>query len=66
MTQQYPHEFLGRCSTCLDNAYLSNDPCRPMMGVNGAPLFANGCPIYRARKEYDKERAMQGNKTNEQ
>jgi hypothetical protein len=53
----YPHEFLGRCQTCLDNAYLNAKPCQPRMGVNGAPLLADDCMIYRAQKAYDKHTA---------
>lgn len=27
-TAKWPHEFLGRCVACLDNAYLDSD-CEP-------------------------------------
>lgn len=56
-TMKYPHEFLGRCATCLDNAYLSNEPCLLKMGVNGAPLFEDDCMIFRGRKAYDAARS---------
>jgi len=52
----YPHEFLGRCQTCLDNANLSTEPCRVGYGI-GQPVNVNNCLIYRARKAYDAEMA---------
>lgn len=52
---KYPHEFLGRCATCLDNAYLSDSPCRVGHG-NGQPVNENDCLIYEARKQYDADK----------
>ena len=48
----YPDKFLGRCQICLDNAVLSNEPCKSGYG-NGVPLSKEDCPIYMARKRYD-------------
>jgi hypothetical protein len=53
---KYPHEFLGRCAVCLDNAYLSREPCRPSLWLNGSPVVASECPIYLARRRHDEER----------
>lgn len=60
---KYPHEFLGRCQTCLDNASLSNTPCRlarEHYGLNGYLL--NGmlmndedCLIRQAQAAYRRE-----------
>lgn len=50
----YPHEFLGRCQTCLDNAYLSAPPCTIGYG-NGMPLNAHQCAIRSAQKRYREE-----------
>lgn len=52
---KYPHEFLGRCGTCLDNAYLSGPPCSVGFGGNGTPLFDSDCAIRRARAEHDRK-----------
>jgi hypothetical protein len=52
--KKYPHEFLGRCQTCLDNAYLSAKPCTIGYG-QGMPLSDRDCMIRRAQAEYDKE-----------
>ena len=49
--QQYPSKFLGRCGVCLDNAYLSQTPCKPSR-AQGSPLFPEDCPIHRARSAY--------------
>lgn len=57
LRNKYPHEFLGRCATCLDNANLSSAPCRPVLGLNGSPVIADDCLVYRAQRAYDKERA---------
>lgn len=51
---KYPNEFLGRCAICLDNAYLSSKPCKPVWGLNGTPTCEEDCPIFRERKIYDK------------
>lgn len=51
----YPHEFLGRCATCLDNANLASEPCRKVPGLNGSPVIDDDCLIYKARKAYDQE-----------
>lgn len=53
---KYPHEFLGRCQTCLDNAYLSDEPCATGYG-NGQPLNAGACLVSRARESYDRARS---------
>lgn len=53
---KYPHEFLGRCGTCLDNAVMSSQPCQLGYG-NGMPRNDEDCAIRRARKEYDREQA---------
>lgn len=53
----YPHEFLGRCQTCLDNAFLSDVPCKPRMGQPGHPVIEDDCLVRRAQKRYDKENA---------
>lgn len=37
-------EFLGRCMTCLDNAYSTLPPC-PLGWGNGRPLFDHECAI---------------------
>lgn len=50
----YPHEFLGRCQTCLSNAYLSSQPCRTGYG-NGMPLRDDECMVRRAQRQYDEE-----------
>lgn len=54
--KKYPHEFLGRCQTCLDNAYLSSKPCRTGYG-NGMPLHDGECMIACAQQRYDAEQA---------
>jgi hypothetical protein len=63
----YPHEFLGRCATCLDNAYLSSEPCMRVGDypgingylLNGVPLRDDDCAIRRARKAHDGETSAQ-------
>lgn len=37
-------EFLGRCQTCLENAYIGNGrkPCPTGYGI-GQPLFEHNC-----------------------
>lgn len=50
---KYPHEFLGRCQTCLDNAHLSSEPCRLGYG-NGQPLNEDNCMVRRAQRQHDK------------
>jgi hypothetical protein len=52
--KKYPNEFLGRCATCLDNAYLSSTPC-PLGYGNGMPLNEDQCVVRRAQKQHDKE-----------
>lgn len=53
----YPNEFLGRCVTCLGNAYLSSKPCRIGWG-QGMPVTENDCLVRRCQKQHDEE---QGN-----
>ena len=50
--RKYPSEFIGRCGTCLDNAYLDSAPCRTGYG-QGMPLNEDECMIRRAQKCYD-------------
>lgn len=49
---RYPNDFLGRCQTCLDNAYLSSAPCQIGYG-NGMPLNDDACAIRHGRRMYD-------------
>lgn len=53
---KYPSEFLGRCATCLDNAYLDREPCKHGYG-NGMPSGHDRCLIELAREDFDKTRA---------
>ena len=50
----YPNEFLGRCATCLDNAYLSSEPCKHGYG-NGMPCGHDRCLIEIGRERYREE-----------
>lgn len=60
---KYPHEFLGRCPTCLDNAYLSSERCLTGYG-NGQPLNDGECAVNSAQNYYDRERALVAKKGN--
>lgn len=51
--KKYPHEFLGRCATCLDNAYLSSEPC-PTGSGNGMPLKERDCLVKINQEVFDK------------
>jgi hypothetical protein len=44
--KKYPTEFLGRCATCLDNAYLDDLPCK-----------TSDCLVRNAKKIHDEEHA---------
>jgi hypothetical protein len=48
----YPVEFLGRCGTCLDNAYLNSEPCTIGYG-NGMPMFESECAVRCGRRQCD-------------
>lgn len=45
----FKHEFLGRCQTCLDNAFLDSEPCPLRLGLNGYPVIENDCLVRRAQ-----------------
>lgn len=51
--RKYPHAFLGRCSTCLDNAFLNDDPC-PFGHGNGMPIREEDCLTRACQKAHDK------------
>lgn len=52
---KYPCEFIGRCHTCLDNAYLNNKPCQTGYG-NGMPVSDDDCMVRRAQRKFDYKR----------
>jgi hypothetical protein len=51
MNERFPHEFLGRCSTCLDNAYLDSESCLLGYG-NGMPVTEDECLIRSSKKAW--------------
>jgi hypothetical protein len=42
--------FLGRCGTCLENAYSTSEPCEISSGI-GCPRTEDDCLIRRAQKQ---------------